>query len=261
MLLVNYGYYLYNIGMSGHSKWASIKHQKAATDAKRGAVFTKLANTIAVAAKQGGADPETNFSLRLAIQKAKAANMPASNIERSIKRGSGQLGGDQIEEITYEGYGPGGSAIIIETATDNRNRTGPDVRTALSKAGGRLADAGSVVYQFDQKGVIRLQPGDLEAATLDAIEAGADDVEEEDGTLVVFTAPKQLNAVRTKLTEMGYDINAAALAYIPKTTILVEDEKTARQLLRLMDALDDMDDVSATHANFDISEALMRALA
>jgi len=247
--------------MSGHSKWASIKHQKAATDAKRGAAFTKLANAVAVAAKQGGADPETNFALRLAIQKAKAANMPSSNIDRSIKRGSGQLGGDQIEEITYEGYGPGGSAIIIETATDNRNRTGPDVRTALSKAGGRLADAGSVVYQFDQKGVIRFKPNDLEAATLDAIEAGADDIEEDDNVLVVYTAPKQLNAVRTKLAEMGHAIDEAALAYIPKSTVMIEDEKTARQLLRLMDILDDMDDVSATHANFDIAESLMQALA
>jgi len=247
--------------MSGHSKWASIKHQKAATDAKRGAAFTKLANAVAVAAKQGGPDQETNFALRLAIQKAKAANMPSSNIDRSIKRGSGQLGGDQIEEITYEGYGPGGSAIIIETATDNRNRTGPDVRTALSKAGGRLADAGSVVYQFDQKGVIRFKPNDLEAATLDAIEAGADDIEEDDNVLVVYTAPKQLNAVRTKLAEMGHAIDEAALAYIPKSTVMIEDEKTARQLLRLMDILDDMDDVSATHANFDIAESLMQALA
>jgi YebC/PmpR family DNA-binding regulatory protein len=247
--------------MSGHSKWASIKHQKAATDAKRGAAFTKLANTIAVAAKQGGPDPETNFALRLAIQKAKAGNMPAANIERSIKRGSGQLAGDQIEEITYEGYGPGGSAIIIETATDNRNRTGPDVRTALGKSGGRLADAGSVVYQFDQKGVIRLRPDDLEAATLDAIEAGADDVEAEGDQLVVYTVANRLNAVRTALSGMGYVIEEAALAYLPKTSIMIEDEKTARQLLRLMDILDDMDDVTATHANFDITEELMRALA
>lgn len=246
--------------MSGHSKWHSIKHQKAAADAKRGAAFTKLANGIALAAKKGGADPETNFSLRLAIQKAKAANMPAANIERSIKRGSGQLGGDQIEEITYEGYGPGGAALIIETATDNRNRTGPDVRTALGKSGGRLADAGSVVYQFDQKGVIRLQPKDLEAATLDAIEAGADDVEEENGELVIYTVANQLNAVQTKLAEMGYDIKEAELAYVPKTTIMIEDAKTAQQLLRLMDVLDDMDDVTATHANFDLSEELAESL-
>jgi YebC/PmpR family DNA-binding regulatory protein len=246
--------------MSGHSKWHSIKHQKAAADAKRGAAFTKLANAVALAAKKGGADPDTNFSLRIAIQKAKAANMPASNIDRSIKRGAGQLGGDQIEEITYEGYGPGGVALIIETATDNRNRTGPDVRTALSKSGGRMADAGSVAYQFDQKGVIRLQPSDIEAATLDAIEAGADDVEEEDEELVVYTAPTQLNAVRTKLTEAGYDISSAELAYIPKATITVSDLKTAQQVLRLMDALDDMDDVTATHANFDFDDDILDQL-
>ncbi|HUC86957.1 MAG TPA: YebC/PmpR family DNA-binding transcriptional regulator [Candidatus Saccharimonadales bacterium] len=246
--------------MSGHSKWHSIKHQKAAADAKRGAAFTKLANAIALAAKKGGPDAETNFSLRLAIQKAKAANMPAANIERSIKRGAGQLGSDQIEEITYEGYGPGGVALIIETATDNRNRTGPDVRTALGKSGGRMADAGSVAYQFDQKGVIRLRPKDLEAATLDAIEAGADDVEEEDGELVIYTLPTQLNAVRTKLTEAGYEVNSAELAYLPKTTITVEDLKTAQQILRLMDALDDMDDVTATHANFDFSDGLAESL-
>jgi YebC/PmpR family DNA-binding regulatory protein len=247
--------------MSGHSKWHSIKHQKAAADAKRGAAFTKLANAVALAAKKGGADPETNFSLRLAIQKAKAANMPASNIDRSIKRGAGQLGGDQIEEITYEGYGPGGAAIIIETATDNRNRTGPDVRTALGKSGGRLADAGSVAYQFDQKGVIRLQPEDIEIATLDAIEAGADDVEADDNELVVYTLANQLNAVQTKLTAAGYDVKTAELAYVPKTTIVIGDEKVAGQLLRLMDVLDEMDDVTATHANFDLSDELAEQLA
>lgn len=247
--------------MSGHSKWHSIKHQKAAADAKRGAAFTKLANAIALAAKKGGTDPDTNFSLRLAIQKAKAANMPASNIERSIKRGGGQLGGDQIEEITYEGYGPGGAALIIETATDNRNRTGPEVRTALSKAGGRIADAGSVVYQFDYRGVVRLKPSDLEAATLDAIEAGAVDVDEDDGELTVYTAPKQLNAVQTALTEAGYKNESVELAYIPKSTITIDDQKTAQQLIRLMGVLDEMDDVTATHANFDFSEEVASAVA
>lgn len=247
--------------MSGHSKWHSIKHQKAAADAKRGAAFTKLANAISLAAKQGGGDPETNFSLRLAIQKAKASNMPAANIERSIKRGTGQLGGDQIEEITYEGYGPGGVAVIIQTATDNRNRTGPEVRTILSKSGGRMADAGSVVYQFDHKGVLRLKPQDMEAAALDAIEAGAEDVDEDSGELTVYTAPKQLNAVQTALTAAGYKTEGAELAYIPKNTLIVNDEKTAKQLMKLMDALDDMDDVTATHANFDFDEEMIKALA
>ena len=246
--------------MSGHSKWHSIKHQKAAADAKRGKAFTQLANLIAVAAKQGGPDPEMNFKLRLAIQRAKAANMPAANIERSIKRGSGQLGGDQIEEITYEGFGPGGVGIIIETATDNRNRTGPEVRTALSKSGGRQADAGSVLYQFDHKGVIRLKPSDLEAATLAAIEAGADDVDAEGTELIVYTAPNQLNAVQTKLTAMGYEISESELSYLPKQTIMIEDEKIAGQLVKLIGILEEMDDITATHSNFDLSPELIEKL-
>lgn len=246
--------------MSGHSKWHSIKHQKAAADAKRGAAFTKLANAIAIAAKQGGADPETNFALRLAIQRAKGSNMPSANIDRAIKRGTGQLAGDQIEEVVYEGYGPGGVALIIETATDNRNRTGPEIRTALSKSGGRVADMGSVAYQFDQKGVIRLMPSDIDGATLDAIEAGADDVENEDGELVVYTVANQLKSVQTKLEEMGYKVAQSELAYIPKNTIMVDDQKIAGQLIRLMDQLDDMDDVTATHANFDLSEEVAKSL-
>lgn len=246
--------------MSGHSKWHSIKHQKAAADAKRGAAFTKLANAIAIAAKQGGADAETNFALRIAIQKAKSSNMPSANIDRAIKRGTGQLGGTQIEEVVYEGYGPGGVALIIETATDNRNRTGPEIRTALSKSGGRVADMGSVVYQFDHKGVIRLKPDDIDAATLDAIEAGADDVESEDGELVVYTVANQLKSVQSKLEEMGYKVAESELAYIPKNTIMVDDQKIAGQLMRLMDALDDMDDVTSTHANFDLSEEVAKSL-
>ena len=246
--------------MSGHSKWHSIKHQKAAADAKRGAAFTKLANAIAIAAKQGGADPETNFALRLAIQRAKGSNMPSANIDRAIKRGTGQLGGDQIEEVVYEGYGPGGVALIIETATDNRNRTGPEIRTALGKSGGRIADMGSVVYQFDQKGVIRLKPSDIEAATLDAIEAGADDVENEDGELVVYTVANQLKNVQSKLEEMGHKVAESELAYIPKNTLMIDDQKVAGQLMRLMDVLDDMDDVTATHANFDLSEEVAKSL-
>lgn len=246
--------------MSGHSKWHSIKHQKAAADAKRGAAFTKLANAIALAAKQGGGDPETNFSLRLAIQKAKGSNMPAANIERSIKRGTGQLGGAQIEEITYEGYGPGGVALIIEAATDNRNRTAPEVRTALGKSGGRLADTGSVLYQFDHRGVIRLKPDDIEAATLDAIEAGAEDIDNEDGELTVYTAANQLNAVQTQLTEAGYKPESTELAYIPKNTVIIDDQKVAQQILKLMDTFDDMDDITATHANFDFAPELAESL-
>lgn len=246
--------------MSGHSKWHSIKHQKAAADAKRGAAFTKLANAVAIAAKQGGADPEANFALRLAIQKAKSGNMPSANIERAIKRGTGQLAGEQIEEVVYEGYGPGGVALIIETATDNRNRTGPEIRTALGKSGGRIADIGSVAYQFDQKGVIRLKPADIDAATLDAIEAGAEDVEPEDSELLIYTVANQLKNVQSKLEEMGHKVAESELAYIPQTTIVIDDQKVAGQLMRLMDALDNMDDVTATHANFDLSAEVASSL-
>lgn len=246
--------------MSGHSKWHSIKHKKAATDAKKGKAFTQVANLIAVSARQGGGDPEMNFKLRMAIQKAKAVNMPVANIERSIKRGIGELGGGNIEEIVYEAMLPGGAAVIIECATDNRNRTGPEVRTAVTKSGGRMADAGSVLYQFEQKGVINLEAKDLESATLDAIEAGADDVEEDEGALIVYTKKNDLNSVHTELAKAGYEVKSAELAYIPSNTVMVSDEKQAQQIMKIMDTLDEHDDITATHANFDIDDSLLGAL-
>ena len=209
---------------------------------------------MAVAARHG-ADPETNFRLRLAIQKAKAENLPAANIERAIKRGSGQLGGDQIEEIVYEGYGPAGAAIMIEVATDNRNRAAADVRSTLGKNGGRQADAGSVAYQFDQRGVITLRTSDPEAATLEAIDAGAVDVEEDDDQVLVYTAAKQLDAVRSSLAER-HEVLSAELAWVPKTTIEISDEKAATQLVRLMSRLEELDDVTATYANFELAPQL-----
>lgn len=242
--------------MSGHSKWHSIKHKKAATDAKRGQAFTQVANLIAVSARQGGSDPEMNFKLRLAIAKAKAVNMPTANIERAIKRGAGELGGQQIEEITYEAMLPGGAALVIEVATDNRNRTGPEVRLAVTKHGGRMADIGSVLFRFDHKGVIRLKPADMDAATLDAIEAGADDVIEEDDELVVYTVSNQLDAVRKALIAAGYEIADAELAYVPKDTVVLSDAKTAQQVLKIMDLLEDHDDITGTYSNFDIDPAL-----
>ncbi|MBW3538241.1 YebC/PmpR family DNA-binding transcriptional regulator [Candidatus Parcubacteria bacterium] len=245
--------------MSGHSKWASIKHKKAITDSRRGQAFTKLANLVSVAAKQGGPDPEMNFRLRLAVDKAKAANMPMANIERAIKKGSGQLGGDQMEEITYEGYGPGGVAVLVEVATDNRNRTAADVRSAFTKHGGSLGTTGSVAYQFDQKGVLSMKVSDIDQATLDAIEAGAEDIEEDEGVITVYTAPTQLEAVRSALVACGYDIETAELARVPKNTVAVSDPKTAATLMKLMDALDELDDVTATHANFDMAEEAMEA--
>jgi YebC/PmpR family DNA-binding regulatory protein len=246
--------------MSGHSKWASIKHQKAIKDARRGASFTKFANLISVAAR-AGADPTTNFKLRLAIDSAKKAGVPNANIDRAIARGSGQdAAGSAFEEIMYEGYGPGGTAIIVETATDNRNRTGPDVRTAFNKHGGTMGTSGSVLYQFTQRGVIVIPATDLDAATMDAIEAGAEDVEEGDGRLVVYTKPTELDVVRKGLSAKGYAPEKAELSYEPNTTVAVTDEATARKLLRLMDALDELDDVTGTFTNFDIAPELLEQL-
>lgn len=240
--------------MAGHSKWAKIHRGKAIEDAKRGAIFTRLGNAIAVAAKNG-ADPDMNFSLRLAIDKAKAANMPASNIQRAIDRGSGKLGGEQIQEVMYEGYGPGGVAILVECATDNINRTYPDVRLAFSKHGGNIAEKGSVAFQFDRKGVITVKGGG-EDLLLQALDAGADDVEEDDGETTIYTDPKKLAEVRDLLKQHGVEIVEAGLSFVPQNTIEVTDASTAGKIERLMDALDNLDDVTDTHVNFDIPENL-----
>ncbi len=246
--------------MSGHSKWASIKHQKAIKDARRGASFTKFANLISVAAR-GGADPTTNFKLRLAVDSAKKAGVPNANIDRAIKRGSGQDGGTSFEEVMYEGYGSGGVAVLVETATDNRNRTASDVRSAFTKHGGSLGTSGSVAYQFTQRGLIVIPAKDLDAATMDAIEAGAEDVEEGDGQLIVYTKPADLDAVRKALADKGYAAEKAELSFEAGTTIQVTDEATARKLMRLMDALDELDDVTGTYSNFDIDPKLLEQLA
>jgi YebC/PmpR family DNA-binding regulatory protein len=246
--------------MSGHSKWASIKHQKGIKDARRGASFTKFANLISVAAR-AGADPAMNFKLRLAVDSAKKAGVPNANIDRAIKRGSGQDGGGAFEEVTYEGYGPGGVAVIVETATDNRNRTAPEVRSAFTKHGGSLGTPGSVSYQFQQRGVIVIPAKDFESATMAAIEAGAEDVEEGDGQLVVYTKPTSLDHVRKALGDSGYDAEKAELSFEPDTEISVTDEATARKLMRLMDALDELDDVTATYSNFDIAPELIEQIA
>jgi YebC/PmpR family DNA-binding regulatory protein len=246
--------------MSGHSKWASIKHQKGIKDARRGASFTKFANLISVAARAGG-DPSLNFKLRLAVDSARKAGVPNANIERAIKRGSGQDGGGNFEEVTYEGYGPGGVAIMVDTATDNRNRTAPEVRSAFSKHGGSLGTPGSVAYQFTQRGVIVIPASDLEAATMAAIEAGAEDVEEGDSQLIVYTKPSNLDSVRKGLADAGYEAEKAELSFEPNTTVPVTEQDVARKLIRLMDALDELDDVTNTYSNFDIAPELMEQLA
>lgn len=240
--------------MSGHSKWSTIKRQKGAKDAARGAIFTKLGNAIAMSARSG-TDPDTNFALRLAVDKAKAANMPLSNIQRAIDRVKDKSAA-QLQEVLYEGYGPGGVAIIVETATDNINRTWPEVRLAFSKHGGNIAEKGSVVFQFEHKGMIRVK-GSGDELMMQALEAGADDVQDEDGESVIYTAATDLAKVRGSLKDAGLEITEAELTYVPNTTVEVTDADTAGKIMRLMDALDDCDDVVNTHVNFDIPEALL----
>ena len=236
--------------MSGHSKWATTHRQKAIVDAKRGAIFTKLGNQIAIAAR-GGTDPTLNSSLAMAIEKAKAANMPSANIQRAIDRVADKNAA-ALEEITYEGYGPGGVGIIIETATDNRNRTLPEVKTALVKNGGRIADAGSVAFQFTRKGVITVE-GTGEELLLQVLDAGAEDAVEEDGEIIVYTELKDLTSVRNKLVEQGLKVKDAELRYIANTPVEIADSETAQKLMKVVDALDDLDDVVNVHTNADIT--------
>ena len=236
--------------MSGHSKWATTHRQKAIVDAKRGAIFTKLGNQIAIAAR-GGTDPTLNSSLAMASEKAKAANMPSANIQRAIDRVADKNAA-ALEEITYEGYGPGGVGIIIETATDNRNRTLPEVKTALVKNGGRIADAGSVAFQFTRKGVITVE-GTGEELLLQVLDAGAEDAVEEDGEIIVYTELKDLASVRNKLVEQGLKVKDAELRYIANTPVEIADTETAQKLMKVVDALDDLDDVVNVHTNADIT--------
>lgn len=240
--------------MSGHSKWSTIKRTKGVKDAARGAVFTKLGNAIAIAARSG-TDPDMNFSLRLAMDKAKAANMPAANIQRAIDRVKDKNAA-QLQEVLYEGYGPGGVAILVEVATDNLNRTWPEVRLAFSKHGGNIAEKGAVAFQFDHKGMIRVKAtGD--DFMLEALDAGAEDVQEDDGESIVYTAASDLAKVRDTLKAAGKEITDAELTYVPNNTVEVTDANTAGKIMRLMDALEEVDDVQNTHVNFDIDESLI----
>ncbi len=240
--------------MSGHSKWSTIKRKKGAADAQRGAIFTKLSREIIIAAKQGG-DPAANFKLRLAVQRAKAQNMPNDNIERAIAKGAGQGEGEQLDEITYEGYGPGGTAILVATLTDNRNRTVAEVRHRFSRSGGNLGETGSVGWQFEAKGIITIPVKDADAddVALQAIDAGADDVSVDDGVLEVQTEPVKLEAVRKTLEAAGCEIENADFAMVPKTLIEL-DEKTAHQAMRLLEGLEDLEDVQRVYSNADFSD-------
>lgn len=236
--------------MSGHSKWSTIKREKGAKDAKRGAVFTKIGNMIAIAARSG-TDPTMNAALALAIEKAKASNMPNANIQRAIDRVNDKNAA-AMEEVTYEGMGPGGVGIIVETATDNKNRTFPEVRNALTKNGGRIADSGSVMFQFDRKGVIRVSAAG-EDALLTVLDAGAEDAQEDEGEIVVYTDAKDLSKVRTAIVEAGLTVTDAELQYVPKNQIEISDNEQAAKVLKVLDALDDLDDVVNVHTNADIT--------
>jgi YebC/PmpR family DNA-binding regulatory protein len=248
--------------LSGHSKWSSIKHKKGAADAKRGKLFSKLARSIIVAAKEGGGDPANNLALQNAIEKAKSYSMPKDNIERAIAKGSGDgADANAFEAIVYEGYGPEGVAVIAEALTDNKNRTAADVRHIFAKFGGNLGTSGAVSWQFERRGVVLVPAGgvDEDELFLAAADAGADDLEQDGDTFQVTSAPEQFGAVRVAIQDAGFTIDSAELAMLPKTTVAIDDESKARQLMRLIDALEDNDDVQEVYANFDIPEQVLEA--
>lgn len=250
--------------MAGHSKWANIKHKKGKEDARRGKLFSKLSKMITVAAREGGGDPDTNTDLRLAIQKARDNNMPNDNIERAIKRGTGELSGVNYERFVYEGYGPGGVALYMEIMSDNRNRTASEIRHILSKYGGNLGETGCVSWMFNRRGqlVVDLDNSDFDEDTLMlmAIEAGADDVVREDNLVTIYTEPASMEEVRKNLEAEGVKFVSADIAMIPENTIEL-DADTARKTLKLMDVLEDHDDVQEVYSNFDIPEEIMAQLA
>ncbi len=246
--------------MSGHSRWSTIKRKKGAADAKRGALFSKLARAIIVAAREGGSDPGSNLALQNAVEKARAASMPKDNIERSIARGSGaDADGAAYETVTYEGYGPAGVAILVEALTDNRNRTAADIRHMFAKHDGNLGSTGSVAWQFERRGVVLIDEAGVDAddLMLIAADAGADDIDLEGATYQVSVEPESFAPVKVALEAGGVTVESADLTMIPKNVVVVEDEGTARKLLRLMDALDDNEDVQGAYANFDIPETLL----
>jgi len=248
--------------MAGHSKWSTIRHKKGAADAKRGKIFTKLIKEIMVATRLGGADPNANARLRAAIAAAKAENMPKENIERAIKKGSGDMEGESYEEINYEGYGPGGVAILVDILTDNRNRAASEVRYIFSKNGGNMGEAGCVAWMFNKKGSIVFSKDAVEEEELMevALEAGAEDVKESEDQFEVTTSLEDFAQVKNAFDHRGMKYELAEVTMVPHTTVPIEDEKTAQQLLKLMDSLEDADDVQHAYANFDIPDEILNAL-
>jgi len=250
--------------VSGHSKWSSIKHKKGAADAKRGQLFSKLSRAIIVAAKEGGADPSANLALQNAIEKARSYSMPKDNIERAIAKGAGaDAEASAFETVVYEGYGPDGVAVLVEALTDNRNRTASEVRHAFTKHGGNLGTTGAVAWQFERRGVVLVgaEGTDEDELVLLAADAGADDVERDASTFVVTSAPEELKAVREALEAGGFAIESVELAMVPKTTVAVVDESTARRIVRLVEGLEETEDVQDVYANFDIPEDVLEAVA
>ena len=247
--------------MSGHSKWATIKHRKGAADKARGKLFAKLIRQVEVAAREGGGDPESNATLRTMFQKARDASVPSDTIDRAIKRGTGELDGVRYEPVTYEGYAPCGVAVFVECLTDNRNRTGAEVRSIFSKNGGSTAEPGAVAWQFNRKGVIvARKTGDDDEFMLAALEAGAEDMEDQGDTWQVTTAPAELTRVRAALEAAGIVVESADLSLIPTTTVPLESESDVRKVLRLIDLLEEHDDVQAVYANFDVPDEVLQAV-
>jgi YebC/PmpR family DNA-binding regulatory protein len=248
--------------MSGHSKWASIKHKKAIVDSRRGAQFSKLTRAITVAARDGGGDPDANATLENAVRKAKEASMPKDNIERAIAKGTGEGGdADAIEAVLYEGYGPGGVAVLVEALTENRNRTGADVRHTFTKHGGSLGEPGSVAYLFDKKGTIVIDASrHSEDELMLAVEAGAEDILTDEDVFEVITEPADFTAVRRALEDAGVEMDSAEMTYRPSSVVPIDEGQAAR-LMKLIDVLEDNDDVSAVHANFDVSADVLERVA
>ena len=249
--------------MSGHSKWSTIKHKKGAADAKRGQLFTKLSRAIMVAAKEGGSDPATNMSLANAVEKARSYSMPKDNIDRAIAKGAGEgTDGATFETVVYEGYGPEGVAVIVEALTDNRNRTAADVRHLFSKHGGNLGATGAVAWQFERRGVVLVAADgvDEDELFLAVADAGADDVEQDGSVFQISSAPEQLSTVREAVESAGFSIESAELSMVPKVTVAIEDESTAKKVVRLVEGLEENDDVQDVYANFDIPERVLEAV-
>lgn len=247
--------------MSGHSKWANIKHRKAAQDSKKGVAFQKLVKVIIAAAKEGGGDPNNNFRLKVAIDRARDGNVPMDNIDRAIKRGTGELGGT-VEDILYEGYGPNGVAVMVQAMTDNRNRTAPEMRSLFTKSGGAIGELGCVAWNFDRKGVIEVtgQGIDEDELLMAAIEAGAEDMNTEEDSFEIICEPSQLTSVAEALKNAGYNVESIELEMIPKNTVAITDKNEAQKLLNMVERFEEHDDVQAVYANFDIPDEILAEL-